>query len=164
MSPAGPANRRQGRLVDLHRHNAGLAAAVGEAEKHCWTPRLLRRLHRRRQVGRGGDRLEVDRGDDDTLGQTLFGDNTFLTCLDSEIEIAAGNSYRAEFSFDMPILPHGHYSVVVSAAAGTQESHVQHHWIHDALLIKSEASSASTGLIGIPMTLIRLSKLESAES
>ena len=100
----------------------------------------------------------------DHLGQTLFGDNTFLTYLDSEIEIAAGNSYRAEFSFDMPILPHGHYSVVVSAAAGTQESHVQHHWIHDALLIKSEASSASTGLIGIPMTLIRLSKLESAES
>lgn len=97
----------------------------------------------------------------DHLGQTLFGDNTYLTYLEQSIEIKAGNQYRAEFSFDMPILPHGHYSVVVAAAAGTQENHVQHHWIHDALLIKSEASSASTGLIGIPMTQIRLSQLES---
>jgi lipopolysaccharide transport system ATP-binding protein len=95
----------------------------------------------------------------DALGQTLFGDNTYLTCLESVVEVPAGQAYQAEFSFYMPILPPGHYSFVVSAAAGTQEQHVQLQWIHDALFIKSESSSASTGLIGIPMTHIGLSQL-----
>lgn len=100
----------------------------------------------------------------DHLGQTLFGDNTFLTCMDSDLEVPPGEAYQAEFSFDMPILPPGHYSFVVSAAAGTQEHHVQLQWIHDALFIKSESSSASTGLIGIPMTHIGLSKIEVSDS
>lgn len=100
----------------------------------------------------------------DHLGQTLFGDNTFISYIDEDLELAAGEIYQAEFAFDMPILPRGTYSIVVSAAAGTQESHVQHHWIHDALFIKSESSSHTTGLVGIPMRDIRLMKLDTADS
>jgi lipopolysaccharide transport system ATP-binding protein len=30
------------------------------------------------------------------------------------------------------------------------------HWIHDAIIFKSESSSVSTGLIGIPMQEIKI--------
>ena len=56
----------------------------------------------------------------------------------------------------MPILPPGTYSVTVAVANGTQQDHVQHHWIHDALFFKSESSMVATGLVGIPMLRISL--------
>jgi lipopolysaccharide transport system ATP-binding protein len=100
----------------------------------------------------------------DQRGQTLFGDNTFLKYRDSQASFEAGALLRADFAFTMPLLPHGSYSVQVAVATGTQEEHVQHHWIHDALLIKSEATSVSTGLVGIPMDDIRLEGLPAVEA
>ena len=41
-------------------------------------------------------------------------------------------------------------------ADGTQDEHVQHHWLHDALIVRVHASSACFGLIGLPMTRISL--------
>jgi lipopolysaccharide transport system ATP-binding protein len=67
-----------------------------------------------------------------------------------------GQQLRAEFVFSMPILPAGTYSVTVAVANGTQQDHVQHHWIHDALFFKSESSMVATGLVGIPMLRIHL--------
>lgn len=92
----------------------------------------------------------------DHLGQTLFGDNTYLSQREARIFCEAGNEIQAEFVFFMPILPTGNYSVNAAIANGTQEQHVQHHFIHDALFFKSESSSVPTGLIGIPMQRIRL--------
>jgi lipopolysaccharide transport system ATP-binding protein len=57
----------------------------------------------------------------------------------------------------MLILPVGDYSITVALAEGTQSDPVQHHWVHDALLLKSHSSSVSTGLVGVPMSNIRLS-------
>ena len=62
----------------------------------------------------------------------------------------------AEFNFVMPTLPRGQYSIALALAEGTQQDHVQHQWIHDALLIESHSSSESTGLVGIPMHHIAL--------
>lgn len=92
----------------------------------------------------------------DRLGQTLFGDNTFLTYQDQNVYCQAGNELQADFDFYMPLLPHGHYSISVAIANGTQDEHQQQHWIHDAVLFKSESSSVSTGLVGIPMQQIKL--------
>lgn len=92
----------------------------------------------------------------DRLGQTLFGDNTYLSYRDDPLFCEAGNAIQAEFTFLMPILPAGDYSVTVAIANGTQEQHIQHHWIHDAVLFKSESSSVATGLIGIHMQHIKL--------
>jgi lipopolysaccharide transport system ATP-binding protein len=107
----------------------------------------------------------------DRLGQTLFGDNTYLSYVDSAIECGEGEELEVRFQFQMPILPKGDYSVCVAIAEGTQEIHKQLHWIHDALVFKSVSSSASTGLIGIPMRHIELvaglsghSQLRRAES
>ena len=92
----------------------------------------------------------------DRLGQALFGDNTYLSRREDPLFCEAENEIQAEFTFLMPILPAGDYSVNVAIANGTQSQHVQHHWIYDAVLFKSESSSVATGLIGIPMQHIKL--------
>lgn len=92
----------------------------------------------------------------DRLGQTLFGDNTYLAYRNSKINLDPGQTIEATFEFRMPILPAGDYSICTAIAEGTQEEHIQHHWVHDALIIRSHSSSACTGLIGIPMRSITL--------
>lgn len=93
----------------------------------------------------------------DRLGQVLFGDNTFLTYREQDISCAKEKKLQADFIFHMPILPMGDYSITVAVADSPDaETHVQHHWIHDALFFKSESSSVASGLIGIPMISIKL--------
>lgn len=96
----------------------------------------------------------------DRLGQTLFGDNTFLTYRDQPVLCREGKEIQADFVFCMPLLPAGEYSIAIAIANGTQEIHEQHHWIHDAVLFKSESSSVASGLIGIPMLEVKLQTLE----
>jgi lipopolysaccharide transport system ATP-binding protein len=92
----------------------------------------------------------------DRLGQNLFGDNTWLTCLEEPVTCEPGQRLRARFAFDMPRLPPGDYSVTVAVADGSPDEHVQHHWMHDAVVFKSHSTSVSSGLIGIPMRSIEL--------
>ena len=95
----------------------------------------------------------------DRLGQTVFGDNTFITYQSDPVTVLSGQFLQAEFKFRMPLLPVGDYSVCAAIADGTQENHVQHHWIHDAVFFKSITSSVATGLVGIPMLDVKLKAL-----
>ena len=92
----------------------------------------------------------------DRLGQVIFSDNTYLTYQHSPFAVNAGAEVVARFEFRLPVLPTGDYSFSAAIAEGTQDEHVQHHWLHDALLIKVHASSTSLGLVGIPMKSINL--------
>jgi lipopolysaccharide transport system ATP-binding protein len=92
----------------------------------------------------------------DRLGQILFGDNTYLAYKESLASCSAGDELRATFVFNMPLLPAGDYSVTTAIANGTPQHHEQQHWIHDAITFKSESSSVSNGLIGIPMLQLNL--------
>ena len=96
----------------------------------------------------------------DRLGQALFGDNTFLSYREQLVHCKAGEEIQADFVFYMPLLPSGEYSIQIAIANGTQELHEQHHWIHDAVLFKSESSSVASGLIGIPMLAVKLQNSE----
>lgn len=96
----------------------------------------------------------------DRLGQALFGDNTFLSYREQLVHCKAGEEIQADFVFYMPLLPSGKYSITIAIANGTQEIHEQHHWIHDAVLFKSESSSVASGLIGIPMLEVKLQNSE----
>ncbi|MBC7488884.1 MAG: ABC transporter ATP-binding protein [Glaciimonas sp.] len=95
----------------------------------------------------------------DRLGQTLFGDNTYLTYMDCPLATVADEEIVADFKFQMPRLAAGDYSVSAAIADGTQHEHVQHHWIHDALMFRSEATSITSGLLGIPMSNLELKKI-----
>ncbi len=96
----------------------------------------------------------------DRLGQALFGDNTFLSYREQHVHCQEGSELQADFVFFMPLLPAGEYSITTAIANGSQELHEQHHWIHDAVLFKSESSSVASGLIGIPMLEVKLQTLE----
>jgi lipopolysaccharide transport system ATP-binding protein len=100
----------------------------------------------------------------DRLGQGLFGDNTSVTFLGNPQSCDGGSRLSARFSFEMPRLAAGDYSVTVAVADGTQEDHIQHHWMHDALLFKSVSTSVAAGLIGIPMRSIELSVVSAVKS
>ena len=95
----------------------------------------------------------------DRLGQALFGDNTYLSYMDSPVLCEDTECLSAEFIFQMPRLSLGDYSIAVALADGSQEEHVQHHWVHDAIAFRSESTSVSSGIIGIPMRKIRMEKV-----
>ena len=84
----------------------------------------------------------------DRLGQYLFGQNS-LKLLPTWQCIAAGAGVEVAFAFRMPQLASGEYSIGVAIGAGSQEKHVQHHWIHDALHFRSQADPALTGLMAL---------------
>lgn len=92
----------------------------------------------------------------DRRGQILFGDNTCITTAQNPVSIRAGEEQKGRFRFQMPLLQSGEYSVTVSVAEGTQTDHVQHHWLHDAVILQSLCASVSTGIIGVPMMDIRI--------
>ena len=92
----------------------------------------------------------------DKLGQSLFGDSSWITYMDEPVIASENQILTAEFAFNMPRLPAGNYSISVAVASGTQTEHIQHQWIHDAINFKSESTSVSSGIIGIPMQCITL--------
>ena len=87
----------------------------------------------------------------DRLGQTVFAENTFATYAGRPVEVAPGARLEARFSFVMPRLAPGNYAIGVAIADGTQTSHVQHHWIHDALVFTSIARGMIGGIVGLAM-------------
>lgn len=100
----------------------------------------------------------------DRLGQVLFGENTYLSSIDATPVFEPGMRGSAVFSFRMPFLPSGDYSISVGIAEGSQEQHVQHHWVHDALLMKCVSSHVTHGLMGVPMSSVRLQVLHDDSS
>ncbi len=93
----------------------------------------------------------------DRLGQYLFGDNTFLSHRDEDKHLSVGDMLEARFKFQMPLLPRGKYSICAAIAEGTQENHIQRHWIHDALFFESHVNPLHQfGLVGLPMLDISL--------
>ncbi len=92
----------------------------------------------------------------DRLGQTLFGDNTYLSYAQRPFGVATGARFTARFRFTLPYLPVGDYSLAAAIAEGTQQEHVQHHWVHDAVVFRSHTSAVATGIVGIPMLDVRL--------
>lgn len=92
----------------------------------------------------------------DRLGQVIFSDNTYLSHINVPTSVNAGSDIVAQFHFRLPVLPSGDYTISPAIAEGTQDNHVQHHWLHDALLIRVHASSACFGLVGLSMKKISL--------
>ena len=95
----------------------------------------------------------------DRLGQVVFADNTYISYAHDPASVKAGEKIDACFDFIMPLLPTGDYTISVAIAQGTQEEHIQHQWIHDALAFKVHSTSVCHGLIGVPMSNIEIRKI-----
>jgi lipopolysaccharide transport system ATP-binding protein len=92
----------------------------------------------------------------DRHGQAIFGENTFLGYQHDTPSVEPGGEVEASFAFPMPVLPAGDYSFSVAIAEGSQESHIQHHWLHEALMIHVHDPAVAFGVVGVPMDRVRL--------
>jgi lipopolysaccharide transport system ATP-binding protein len=93
----------------------------------------------------------------DRLGQSLFGEHTF-NYINEEFIVDSGQTVSAEFIFTLPLLPNGDYSITVSIAEGNPHSPTQHHWLHDAIILKVFSEKLRYGLVGIPFASVIVSK------
>jgi len=82
----------------------------------------------------------------DHLGNTIFGANTFVYS-NISLTFKANYEYIIEYSFKLPFLKNGVFSISPAIAEGTQAEHIQHHWVHDALTftINSRDKKAEMG-------------------
>jgi lipopolysaccharide transport system ATP-binding protein len=92
----------------------------------------------------------------DKLGQDLLGENTLPFTGESPLYVNQGQQFQAEFTFRLPMLPNGEYAVMASVADGTRHSNVQHHYLHNTLIINVISSKVRYGLVGVPFAKIAL--------
>ncbi len=85
----------------------------------------------------------------DRLGQYLFTEGTDMAFRKHELSFSTGDMVDVIFSFRMPILSCGVYTMNVAIAEGLGNDHVQQHWIHDALRIESLSSRLAHGIGGV---------------
>jgi lipopolysaccharide transport system ATP-binding protein len=95
----------------------------------------------------------------DKLGQDLFGENTLACSLITPKSIQPNEVFWAEFKFRVPMLPNGTYIVMASIADGDLLSHIQHHFLHDALIVNVSSSKVRWGLVGLHFSDIKLEVL-----
>ncbi len=89
-------------------------------------------------------------------GQNLLSDNTYTTYRINPPSVAAGQHFGAAFRFQLPYLPSGDYSLTVAITEGTQADHYHRQWFEDAVILRVRSSPIPKGLVGIPMSEIRL--------
>jgi lipopolysaccharide transport system ATP-binding protein len=95
----------------------------------------------------------------DRLGQDLFGENTLPLTVRAPRSVVAGQSFEATYVFNLPMLPNGTYAVMASVANGDLHTNVQHHYMHDALILNVASSKVRWGLVGIHFENITLEAL-----
>lgn len=85
----------------------------------------------------------------DRLGQDLFGENTLAVPALALEQVGPGRTICARFEFKLPMLPNGQYSVMASVATGDVFNHIQHHYLHDALVLTVSSAKIRWGLVGL---------------
>lgn len=85
----------------------------------------------------------------DRLGQAIFGENTLPFTDGHPLSSAKGSHLQAEFQFVLPMLPNGDYALFASIADGNLHSNVQHHLLHDAVIVRVFSSKVRWGLVGV---------------
>lgn len=96
----------------------------------------------------------------DRLGQPIIGDNTFLKTLANPVTARAGQILEVTFAFRLPALASGRYSITAACASGTLDNHVQHQWLHDALMFDVHSPFRNGVLLAIDMDRIEIYPIE----
>lgn len=81
----------------------------------------------------------------DVKGIHLFGMNNYALGIDLG-GFNAGEVKVVEFEFDFPCLKVGNYSFSPAVAEGTQADHIQHHWVHDAYIVRIASNDLTASL------------------
>lgn len=71
----------------------------------------------------------------DSLGNQIVGLNNYIYDVGLR-EVEAGQLKEFKIEFDFPQIKNGDYVLTVAISDGTQDEHIQHHWVHDAWMLK----------------------------
>ncbi len=71
----------------------------------------------------------------DRYGTTVLQANSFVYG-DPVAPLKAGESRHVRFRFTLPLLRNGEFTISLAVAEGTQDAHVQHHWVYDAIVLR----------------------------
>jgi lipopolysaccharide transport system ATP-binding protein len=99
----------------------------------------------------------------DRLGQFIFSESTDTAFRSSRPVFGSGDLVTVDFSFRMPVLLQGQYSVDIAFAEGLGHEHTQHHWVHDALVLTSLRGRLVQGISGLPDLAVKLSRSAAEE-
>jgi len=82
----------------------------------------------------------------DGKGNEIFGMNNFLMGLKLR-DFLKDERLTVSFEFEFPLLRNGNYLFSPAIAEGTQENHIQHHWVHDGYVVQiiNEQESSKMG-------------------
>ena len=85
----------------------------------------------------------------DRLGQYVIAESTDLAFRHHELTLHKDDTAQVKFSFLMPILIRGEYSLNVAVAEGIGDDHVQHHWVNDVMILHSLKCRLVHGICGL---------------
>lgn len=93
----------------------------------------------------------------DRLGQILIGDNTAVIIQHQSFSVQAGQTFIAEFHYQIPLLPTGDYVIRAAVAEGESDGYaIVLHVFENAIALHSVTVGSRHGLIGVPMKEISL--------
>jgi lipopolysaccharide transport system ATP-binding protein len=92
----------------------------------------------------------------DRKGQYVITESTDSYLRDEAISVDANENIEVEFRMRFPSLVRGEYTLDVAFAEGPGDNHVQHHWMHDVLVITVINNNVVHGISGAPSLNIKL--------
>jgi lipopolysaccharide transport system ATP-binding protein len=92
----------------------------------------------------------------DRKGQYVLTESTDSYLREESITVPANVDFQAEFTMNMPNLVRGEYTLDVAFAEGPGLDHVQHHWLHDVMVIHVINNHVVHGVAGAPSLSVRL--------
>lgn len=91
----------------------------------------------------------------DRKGQYVMTESTDSYLREEAISVPANTDIEVEFRMRLPSLVRGEYTLDVAFAEGPGEDHVQHHWMHDVLVINVINNNIVHGISGAPSLAVR---------
>lgn len=85
----------------------------------------------------------------DRLGQIIIAEGTDWAFRKKINNGVKGQSITVRFSFRMPTLIQGNYTIDLAAAEGMGDEHIQHHWINEAVVLHVLSSRLVHGINGL---------------
>jgi lipopolysaccharide transport system ATP-binding protein len=161
-------------IVDIFEFNE-ISSWHGSGDATILDARMTRRNGEELSLIRGGEKVQVTvraRANEvitqpilgfhikDRLGQPLIGENTYFAYRERSIVLEPGQEIIACFEFELPLLMTGDYAVTAAIASGSLDSHVQHHWMHDAFIFRVNSPARTGVLVGIPMDRVSIEVTE----
>lgn len=84
----------------------------------------------------------------DRKGQYILAESSDSYLREEAISIHEGSVLTVTFQLRLPRLIRGEYSLDVALAEGPGDDHVQHHWLHDAIILTAINSQLVHGISG----------------